>query len=41
MQTEADLTPDWFAALVANDQRIGALPLWRFVLESNRDKNEK
>jgi hypothetical protein len=40
VQTEAELTPDWFAPLVANDQRNGALPLWRFVLQANRSKPE-
>jgi hypothetical protein len=40
VQTEAELTPDWFAPLVASE-RSGALPLWRFILQVNRDQSEK
>lgn len=36
VQTEAELTPDWFAPLIANDQRSGGLPLWRFILQIDR-----
>jgi hypothetical protein len=38
VQTEARLTPGWFAPLVAHDQRSGMLPLWRFILQANRSK---
>ena len=41
LQTEAELTPDWFAPLVANDQKGSALPLWRFNLQTARDNSEK
>ncbi len=40
VQTEAELTPDWFAPLVANDQRSGILPLWRFILQVDRSTPE-
>jgi len=36
VQAEAELTPDWFAPLVANDQRGGGLPLWCFILQVDR-----
>ncbi|WP_454649210.1 hypothetical protein [Bradyrhizobium liaoningense] len=36
IQTEAELTPDWFAPLIANDKRDGGLPLWRFILQVDR-----
>jgi hypothetical protein len=41
MQTEAELTPDWFAPLVATELRTAVLPLWRFVLQPHRDQNAK
>jgi hypothetical protein len=42
VQTEAELTPDWFAPLVASgDQHSIALPLWRFVLQANRQPQQK
>jgi hypothetical protein len=36
VQTEAELTPDWFAPLMASEHKSEALPLWRFILQSNR-----
>ena len=36
IQTEADLMPDWFAPLVSTNCKSKALPLWRFIVQSNR-----
>jgi hypothetical protein len=37
IQTEADYTPGWFMPLVSREAPSGALPLWRFVLQPNRN----
>jgi hypothetical protein len=39
IQTDVELTPDWLTPLVANDQRGGPLPFWRFVRQASRDND--
>jgi hypothetical protein len=41
IQTEAELTPGWFAPLVASDHVTIALPLWRFIIQASRDPQQK
>jgi hypothetical protein len=36
IQTQADLKPGWFAPLVATEEPRTKLPLWRFVIQPNR-----
>jgi hypothetical protein len=37
IQTEADLIPDWFRPLVDAGCKSKVLPLWRFVIQPNRN----
>jgi hypothetical protein len=40
IQTEAELTPDWFAPLVASDHKRHHLPMWRFFIGPNRNRQQ-
>jgi hypothetical protein len=36
VQTEADMVPGWFRPLIDPAHKSDALPLWRFIIQSNR-----
>jgi hypothetical protein len=38
IQTEAELTPNWFVPLVKSESTGDALPLWRFILRPNPER---
>lgn len=40
IQTEADLVPGWFTPLVAGEPKSTTLPLWTFILQSQRNLNK-
>jgi hypothetical protein len=38
VQIEAEFVPDWFGPLMSRDYKSSALPLWRFLIQPNREK---
>jgi hypothetical protein len=38
IQTEAAMVPNWFVPLVDIEYKSKTLPLWRFILQSNRGR---
>lgn len=39
IQIEAQFVPDWFGPLMSQGHKSSALPIWRFLIQPNREKS--